>query len=278
MDKLYKELSQAFKMDLPIMDNGIWWNGLPGDLSNLPQHNPHWSQSFGNTSPLYTYDGHSGVDIAYNYRCPIVAPCKLWINLTIESTTGYGKHVRAYTEDKEIDGKTYFLELIFGHLDEIVISSGEWVEKGTLLGYGDSTGHSTGHHLHLEGKLWVKNNSGAELLFRNGYLNAFDMETYGEGRVEPTKWAHIPLIPQVRFTFNELAQLRQNKMKYVIVGQEQYLLDDNLKIAFNIADEQELAFLQQKGIGLEPTPINNVDDYDIVPLVRQSRLKDILGL
>ena len=104
------------------------------------------------------------------------------------------------------------------------------------------------------------------------------METYGEGRVEPTKWIHIPLIPQVRFTFNELAQLRQNKMKYVIVGQEQYLLDDNLKIAFNIADEQELAFLQQKGIGLEPTPIDNVNGYDIVPLVRQSRLKDILGL
>ncbi len=39
---------------------------------------------------------------------------------------------------------------LYAHLDEIVVHEGEFVKEGQLIGYSDSTGNSTGNHLHYE--------------------------------------------------------------------------------------------------------------------------------
>ena len=42
------------------------------------------------------------------------------------------------------------LTTLYGHLDQISVSTGQAVKQGDLLGYGGNTGHSTGKHLHFE--------------------------------------------------------------------------------------------------------------------------------
>jgi hypothetical protein len=42
------------------------------------------------------------------------------------------------------------LQTLYGHLSEILVSTGQAVGQGDLLGYGGSTGKATGKHLHFE--------------------------------------------------------------------------------------------------------------------------------
>ena len=42
------------------------------------------------------------------------------------------------------------LETFYGHLSERIVHADEWVEAGQIIGYGGSTGRSTGPHLHFE--------------------------------------------------------------------------------------------------------------------------------
>jgi murein DD-endopeptidase MepM/ murein hydrolase activator NlpD len=42
------------------------------------------------------------------------------------------------------------LETYYGHLSEILVKPEQWVTAGQIIGYGGSTGRSTGPHLHYE--------------------------------------------------------------------------------------------------------------------------------
>lgn len=59
----------------------------------------------------------------------------------------YGNFVKIY-HGKNARGES--VETLVSHLDEVVVFKGQAVVKGQLIGYSDSTGNSTGNHVHDE--------------------------------------------------------------------------------------------------------------------------------
>ena len=62
---------------------------------------------------------------------------------TVDTTYGMGQYVRI--KDDATNYKYYF-----GHMSKILVSPGQRVKKGDVIGIEGSTGHSTGLHVHYE--------------------------------------------------------------------------------------------------------------------------------
>jgi len=84
---------------------------------------------------------HSGVDLRAAYGDPVRATASGRVTIAA-STGGYGDLV-------EIDHGAG-LATRYGHLSEIDVSEGAWIEAGAIIGRIGVTGRSTGPHLHYE--------------------------------------------------------------------------------------------------------------------------------
>jgi murein DD-endopeptidase MepM/ murein hydrolase activator NlpD len=84
---------------------------------------------------------HSGVDLAAARGTPVVATLP-GIATVVFSAGGYGLHVIIYHGGG--------LSSLYGHLDAVIVSSGEYVLAGQVFGTVGSTGNATGPHLHFE--------------------------------------------------------------------------------------------------------------------------------
>ena len=84
---------------------------------------------------------HKGIDFAGNIGTELyaVAPGRV---ISAGDRTGYGTTV-------EIDHGLGFTTL-YAHLSKLMVSRGDWVRPGTVIGLGGSSGRSTGPHLHYE--------------------------------------------------------------------------------------------------------------------------------
>lgn len=82
---------------------------------------------------------HKGVDIANKIGTPVLAPNDGEIIL-IDSLAVHGKTIM-------ID-HGHNLISVFNHLDTILVKTGDFVKKGSLVGKMGNTGNSTGPHLH----------------------------------------------------------------------------------------------------------------------------------
>ena len=85
---------------------------------------------------------HTGVDLAAPYGTPIYASRAGQVETAGWSRVGYGIHV--------ILDHGRSVETLYGHMSRLVVRSGQWVERGQLIGYVGSTGWSTGPHVHFE--------------------------------------------------------------------------------------------------------------------------------
>jgi len=106
---------------------------------HLPVLGYHLTARFGDYGLWSSY--HTGLDFAGPSGTPIYAIA----NGTISSASYDGSYGNKTVETLE-DGT----ELWYCHQTSFVVSSGETVTAGQLIGYIGSTGHVTGPHLHLE--------------------------------------------------------------------------------------------------------------------------------
>ncbi len=114
------------------------------------------TQAYGNTgftSLGYTF--HNGLDIAAPAGTPIYAPADGVVNGVGTGQTAYGNWVSVYHKaggklDRDI-------VTLYGHMRKFVVSKGQAVKKGDLIGYEGNTGNTSrllygpdrGYHLHF---------------------------------------------------------------------------------------------------------------------------------
>lgn len=87
---------------------------------------------------------HKGIDLGLHTGDAIYAAFDgiVRVALPINLTGGYGNVLVI----RHFNG----LETYYGHLSHFIVKSGDMVKAGELIGYGGSTGRSTGPHLHFE--------------------------------------------------------------------------------------------------------------------------------
>ena len=97
------------------------------------------------------------------------------ISITNDATAGVG------VEIVSLEGNQYYKH-IYWHLltDGVKVKIGQIVESGDLIGLADSTGHSTGDHLHRGLKKVAKDKFGRYVTQNhdNGYFGAIDIAPY----------------------------------------------------------------------------------------------------
>jgi murein DD-endopeptidase MepM/ murein hydrolase activator NlpD len=86
-------------------------------------------------------ENHTGIDIAANYGENIIAADSGTIEVS-DVVSGYGNYIKI-----NHGNGTY---TAYGHCSARLVSSGDKVNKGDVIGKIGSTGNSTGNHLHFE--------------------------------------------------------------------------------------------------------------------------------
>lgn len=84
---------------------------------------------------------HQGVDLPLKTGTPVYAAFDGKVRIS-KRYKGYGNLVVLRHDNG--------LETFYGHLSKIYVKDDQWVNAGTIIGLGGSTGRSTGPHLHFE--------------------------------------------------------------------------------------------------------------------------------
>jgi murein DD-endopeptidase MepM/ murein hydrolase activator NlpD len=84
---------------------------------------------------------HSGIDLAAARGAPIMATLPGSVTVVV-SAAGYGLHV--------VIDHGGGLSSLYGHLDTVLVTSGDFVIAGQVIGTVGSSGNATGPHLHFE--------------------------------------------------------------------------------------------------------------------------------
>lgn len=136
-DAKYKKIAQDIEK----------WHGLQRLIKILPIGAPVEetviTSPFGSRKDPFTkkFKQHNGIDFSGKIGTELyaVAPGRV---VSAGERSGYGHTV-------EIDHGLGFTTL-YAHLSKIMVSRGDWVRPGTVIGLGGSSGRSTGPHLHYE--------------------------------------------------------------------------------------------------------------------------------
>lgn len=143
------------------------------------------TQGFGreNTNPdvLSIYEGmgmlgHNGWDWLAPTDSGLYFDCDInGIVTNVSEDSNGGRGIKIRTEDK--DG---IFQHRYWHLREANVRKGQIVETGDLIGWNDSTGKSTGPHLHRDLKPLTKIADGIykNTYQNNGYFGAIEMAPY----------------------------------------------------------------------------------------------------
>ena len=142
-----KAAEDAYAAQLAAMQNtGEWYWPLPGRTS--------LSSLFGGRILFGYYDNHTGTDIPAPAGTPIYAAHNGIV--TTVNTNPYSSSYGYYCTISHGGG---YMTLYAHQCQVPIVSVGQTVTKGQIIGYVGTTGNSTGNHLHFELRInGVRNN------------------------------------------------------------------------------------------------------------------------
>lgn len=115
-----------------------------------PTTNISVSSSFGVRYDPFTFinKSHDGIDFVGPENTQVFSTADGFVSIAEDNHTGYGKEIVLLHD--------FGFSTRYAHLNKILISSGQRVKRGQLIGLMGSTGRSTGTHLHYEVRLFNK--------------------------------------------------------------------------------------------------------------------------
>jgi murein DD-endopeptidase MepM/ murein hydrolase activator NlpD len=161
--------------------------------------------------PKFGMAGHNGLDLHSGVQ-KVYAACD---GVVIEKQTvpARGLGVGVLTNEKYDFGAqgTHYIKLRYWHLQSFNCEVGDKIKVGQVLGVSDSTGYSSGNHLHFEGQPMDKDAGGHPYLANPiwNITGAIDIEPYFTGIYADTVQQQINLYTQVV----ELLQMLLDKLK-----------------------------------------------------------------
>lgn len=142
-----------------VMGAGVSAVSKSGLVHPLPSGSWSYSSPYGyRNCPFHGYELHSGQDYAASFGTSVFAAADGTVSFSGISgslTSGYGNLIQI----QHTNGLTTY----YAHLSSRLVSSGDTVKQGQVIGKVGSTGSSTGPHLHFE----VRTESGATANPRN---------------------------------------------------------------------------------------------------------------
>jgi murein DD-endopeptidase MepM/ murein hydrolase activator NlpD len=100
---------------------------------------------------------HKGIDIAFGYNVPIVATARGKVVTIDYEPMGFGNYI--------VIRHKYGFYTKYAHLQKIMVTRGQEVQQGEVIGTMGNTGLSTGPHVHYEVRI------GSEVVDPSKYLN-----------------------------------------------------------------------------------------------------------
>ena len=127
---------------------------------------PTYVHTFKNDWPNYASGSyHGGTDFPVPLNTDVYSSCDGDVVSVQYLTTSYGRHIKIKAK---VNGQTVYIR--YCHLNQILVSEGQHVTAGQIIGKSGSTGNSTGPHLHYE----VRNSA-------DSYKNALNPKLYLPG-------------------------------------------------------------------------------------------------
>ena len=178
------------------------------------------TQLFGENPEIYKkwgFPGHNGIDYSVPNGTPVGAAVAGTVAAVAFENGGYGNYVKL----SHVDGsKPYFT--YYAHLANAAVSPGQKVKAGTIVGFSNNTGASTGPHLHLGVKIEGQNQA------YKGYVNPMPFFTTssevdpGETTL-PDQFTDAVALPNLSFeVLSEFLNVRNGPgIEFSIVGQLQ---------------------------------------------------------
>jgi murein DD-endopeptidase MepM/ murein hydrolase activator NlpD len=154
-----KALEAKFESDLLNYENQLNLIVNPGSFAKpgtgvlqWPVASPYITQYFGNTpfatanAQVYGGKGHNAIDLRASPGTPIMAARAGTVRGTGNTDitcpgASYGKWIFIDHDNG--------LSTLYAHLSTYIVSKGDRVSAGQVIGYSDTTGYATGPHLHF---------------------------------------------------------------------------------------------------------------------------------
>jgi murein DD-endopeptidase MepM/ murein hydrolase activator NlpD len=156
--------------------------------------------------PKFGMKGHNGLDVQAGVQNVYAALSGTVVEKQSTPARGLGLGIMT-NERVDLDNiGSHFLKLRYWHLKSMYVEVGDKIEAGQLIGVSDSTGYSSGNHLHFEGQPIEIDAGGHPYLYLNGngIGAAIDIEPYLNGmyadtapRVIGLQMKLIPLLHQL---------------------------------------------------------------------------------
>jgi murein DD-endopeptidase MepM/ murein hydrolase activator NlpD len=166
-DPTFKSLFTSWKKLDNLSDGAI---AVPSDK---PVKTAEFTSGYGTRTDPFRGGAarHQGIDLAAPVGTPIYATADGTVSDAGYNSGGYGNLIKVN------HGRG--IETRYGHLSRILVSPGQRITRGQLIGHMGSTGRSTGSHLHYEVRIDGRAVNPIPFMKSNDYLLA--MQRKGGG-------------------------------------------------------------------------------------------------